>query len=72
MEKQDVLVRLEKHYRLGEVEELCGIRKSTIYSLMKAGDFPSPVKLSLRCVAWRESDLLAWQAARQNRCVQGV
>jgi predicted DNA-binding transcriptional regulator AlpA len=26
--------------------------------------FPAPIRLSVRCVAWRESDIAKWQAER--------
>lgn len=46
--------------RIGEVERLAGVRKSTIYSLMKAGGFPRCVQVTPRCVAWPESSVLQW------------
>jgi len=54
----------EKFYRLREVESLFSIRKTSIYAGMKAGTFPRAFQLSTRAVAWKESDLLAWQAQR--------
>ena len=50
--------------RLGEVETIAGIRKSTIYSLMKAGEFPRCVQVTPRCVAWAESQIHSWVQAR--------
>lgn len=32
--------------------------------LWTKGDFPKPLKLSPRKIAWREADLLAWIASR--------
>ena len=55
---------LEKHYRRPEVEALTGLSRSTIYELMDRGEFPRPVLIGRRAVAWRESDLAKWQAAR--------
>ena len=46
--------------RLGEVETIAGIRKSTIYSLMKRGEFPRCVQVTPRCVAWAESSVYKW------------
>ena len=43
--------------RRPEVEPRTGLSRSTICSWMASGDFPSPVKLSARLVAWRESDI---------------
>ena len=44
-----------------------------IYRLIKAGRFPKPLRLGANRVAWLESDLLAWQAAKiAERDVAGV
>lgn len=58
----------EKLLRLPEVENLTGLKKSSIYDGMKADPptFPRCVRLSARAVAWRESDIAAWQAQRQQ------
>lgn len=36
----------------------------TLWRLVKAGKFPSPVKLSERVTAWRVEDVRAWMQAR--------
>lgn len=46
--------------RRREVEARTGLARSTIYDWMKRGEFPKPVKLGARLVAWRESDIDAW------------
>ena len=56
----------EKLLRLPEVEALTGLKKTSLYNGAHAGTFPKPIRLSARAVAWRESDLLAWQAQRQQ------
>lgn len=55
----------ERLLRLRDVESLTALKKSSIYALMKTGQFPPCLRLSLRAVAWRESDIAAWQAKRQ-------
>lgn len=50
--------------RLGEVETIAGIRKSTIYGLMKRGEFPRCVQVTPRCVAWPESLVHQWVQQR--------
>ena len=57
----------DKLIRRPEVEALTGLSRSTIYEWMKRGDFPQPVKLGVRLVAWRQSDLLAWLESRETR-----
>ena len=48
------------------VETLTGLSRSTLYHLMSTGEFPRPVKLSVRAVGWRESDIVAWIEARET------
>jgi prophage regulatory protein len=50
--------------RLAEVKLKTGLGRSTIYSLEAAGRFPHRIKLSSHSVAWLESDVDAWIAAR--------
>ena len=45
-----------------EVEELTSLDITTIYRKIKAGDFPKPFRVGRRRVAWRQSDITAWQA----------
>jgi prophage regulatory protein len=56
----------EKLMRLQEVKPTVGLQKSSIYALMRAGDFPKPVRLSARAVAWKYSDIAAWMQSRQT------
>jgi len=51
-------VQRDRLLRLEAVEALVGLRKSTIYLLMKRGEFPRCVQLTARCVAWPESQVL--------------
>jgi prophage regulatory protein len=53
--------------RRPEVEQRTGLSRSTIYDWMKRGDFPQPVKLGARIVAWRESDVMFWLDSREER-----
>ncbi|GKW25642.1 AlpA family transcriptional regulator [Pectobacterium carotovorum] len=50
--------------RLSGVMKKTGLRKSWIYLLMKQGDFPQTVKIGVRSVAWVESEVNDWIAAR--------
>lgn len=56
-----------KFLRRPDVEARCAIGRSTIYDWMKRGEFPQPVKLGPRAVAWRESDVIAWLESRKVR-----
>lgn len=53
--------------RRPQVEIRTGLSRSTLYDWMKRGDFPQPVKLGTRLVAWRESDVTAWLESRETR-----
>ncbi len=53
-------VRRDRLLRLPEVEATSGLKKSTIYLLMKRGEFPRCVQVTTRCVAWPESRILQW------------
>jgi prophage regulatory protein len=45
--------------RLSEVLRVYPVSKSTWFAGIKSGKFPASQKLSSRCVAWRESDIVA-------------
>ncbi len=53
-------VRRDRLLRLPEVEAASGLKKSTVYLLMKRGKFPRCVRVTPRCVAWPESKVLQW------------
>lgn len=61
----------QRYLRLPDVESLTGLKKSSIYAGMRADPptFPSCVRLSARAVAWRESDIAAWQNERESSVV---
>lgn len=50
----------ERFLRMPELVSRLGISKATIYRRIQEGVLPKPVKLSKRCVAWKESTLLEW------------
>ncbi len=55
----------DRLFRMPAVRQFAGgVTGVTIYGWMKQGKFPRPVKIGRRAVAWRERDLVAWQAER--------
>lgn len=50
--------------RRKEVQEKTGLGASSIYAMMKTGEFPQCLNLSERRVAWIESDIDKWIAER--------
>lgn len=53
-------------WRRRKVAEITGLQRSTMYSLIKKGLFPAPVKIGIRAVAWREQDVISWIDARST------
>ena len=55
----------ERVYVLNELAVFTGGKsRPTIYKWIHAGKFPRPVRMGPNTVAWRESDLVAWQEGR--------
>ncbi len=50
--------------RRQEVEKVTGLSRSTIYSQMKEGVFPKPVKIGKRSVGWLEEEILDWRRGK--------
>lgn len=46
------------------VQDQTGLARSTLYKLISTGDFPAPVKITSKAVAWRSSAIDAWVATR--------
>ena len=47
-----------------EVESRCGISRTTVYRLMRLGQFPEPIRVGQRAVRWPESEIEKWLAER--------
>lgn len=54
----------KKLLRRKAVEEMTGLRRSSIYKQISEGRFPAAAKISTRAVAWDEAAILAWIEAR--------
>ena len=52
--------------RLREVMHVVGLKKSTIYNMIKQGTFPKPIKISSRAVAWLEDTIMTWINMRKE------
>jgi prophage regulatory protein len=46
--------------RIATVVRITGLGRSTIYRLMADDQFPAPVRVTSRLVAWRRADLQCW------------
>lgn len=61
------VVPRDRLIRLPELEALIGCKKSTVYTMLKQGTFPRPIRLSARMVAWPETAVLQWIQDRINQ-----
>ena len=50
--------------RLPAVLKVVGLRKTAVYQRVRSGEFPAPVQLTTRAVAWRAQDIEAWIHSR--------
>ena len=50
--------------RLRAVSRMTGLARSTILRMIAKNDFPAPVRLATRIIAWRRSDLERWSEQR--------
>lgn len=62
-EQMEALVA-DKHLRRRTVEAVTGLSRSSIYDMMDKGEFPRPVRIGKRAVAWPQSAIKAWLAQR--------
>ena len=45
-----------------DVEALLGLSRASIYRLMRGGHLPEPIRIGLRAVRWRRSEIEAYLA----------
>ncbi|UVI39238.1 helix-turn-helix transcriptional regulator [Qipengyuania spongiae] len=57
---------MTKFLRFPVVIERTGLSRSTIYEMMDREEFPRPVKIGARAVAWPADRLDAWMAERME------
>ena len=55
---------IERMLRIDDVCSQAGLSRSTIYSMVNTGAFPAPVRLHGATVAWLQTEVQAWIAAR--------
>lgn len=52
--------------RVTKVLELIPFGKSTLYEKIASGDFPAPIKISSKIVAWKIEDVMNWIEDRSS------
>ncbi len=50
--------------RKDDVCKQTGLSRSSLYRLISNDDFPHPVKIGVRAVAWRSTDVQEWIESR--------
>jgi prophage regulatory protein len=58
---------IENLLRLKQVREACALSRSELYRRIQLGEFPRPVAIGARAVAWKQSDIQAWIASRATK-----
>ncbi|MGF1826251.1 AlpA family transcriptional regulator [Vibrio splendidus] len=60
--------------RLKEVIQVTGISRSSLYKYLNEGQFPPPISLGARSVAWIDHEVQAWittkMKQRNNKSIQ--
>ena len=54
--------------KLPDIIALSGKSRSSIYAAIKNGEFPAPVPIGPRAVAWTSASILEWQ----NACINAA
>lgn len=63
---------MSKLLRQKAVLDRTGLPKTTMYEKIKAGEFPKPVPLSERSVAWVDSEVTDWIESKiKGRLIAG-
>ena len=60
----------ERILRRPEVEDQTGLSRSTIYTMMTAGEFPKPIRIGRRAVGWPEGWICDWVDARKAKIIR--
>lgn len=61
-----------KFLRIGQVMQLTGLSRMTIYRLELAGEFPKRRRLSKNSVAWLDTELAQWAESRPVSRLRGT
>lgn len=53
--------------RVSDLERLLPYKKSWIWSQVRLGVFPQPIRMSSRCTVWRRDEIIEWLNERVAR-----
>ena len=60
--------KLDRFMRERDVLDATSLSRTTLWRIMKSGQFPRPVRISPGRVGWRESAIIAWQENPAEWC----
>ncbi|TPM14790.1 AlpA family transcriptional regulator [Mesorhizobium sp. B2-3-5] len=52
---------MQTFIRRPEVERITGLSTSSLYERMQAGQFPKPIRIGPKAVAWSLAEVAEWQ-----------
>ena len=55
-----------------EVEQRTALGRSSLYRLMRRGEFPEPYRISAKAVRWSLAEVEAWAAALPRSSGDGI
>ncbi|MBP6109235.1 MAG: AlpA family phage regulatory protein [Rhodocyclaceae bacterium] len=64
--------QLRTFLRIKQVRAATGMSRSWIYEAIRRGEFPSPIALGARAVAWDSAAISNWQQGRLEQGRKGV
>ncbi len=64
MQVEQVMPVQNRLIKLPEVLKMSGLSRTALYKRVREQQFPAPVKLSERSVAWLQSEVNAWIEAK--------
>jgi prophage regulatory protein len=56
--------QLRSFLRLKQVKAATGMSRSWLYEAIRRGEFPAPIPIGARAVAWDSATVADWQASR--------
>ena len=56
----------DRFMRRTEVSAVTALSRSSIYKKMDCGEFPRPIRIGTRAVAWPASRVYAWMESQAN------
>ena len=59
-----------KFIKIEDVLQMTSLSRTTLYSLIKKGDFPAQIKIGNRISVWHEGSIKIWMNDRINGSVQ--